>query len=748
MPRLYLICFLVFCAHFSNLLGQTELKQILKFADEQYQKGDYYYAKEYYEKAMTYDSSSVSILWGYAETLRAYQDYKNAATYYQLILEKEDTKIYPLSALYLGLMQQQNGDYNAALETFKYAKKKYARDKRNYPYLKARQSIKACIWARDNVRDTQEVLFEKLPPTVNSKNAEFGHTIRGNELIFSSLRADSTHENEEIYEKEYHTHLYSSKRITSDWDTSKAIKSLFTPKLNTGNGSFSLDGKRFYYSLCTEKSANYSCKIMVANYENGAWKNSDSLGSIINEFGANTTQPYIGSVNGEEWLFFSSDREDGEGGMDLFYSKITNGNQYGKVKNLKSINSIGNEITPFWDTTSNKLYFSSDWYEGFGGFDIFSSQLNENFETPINSGIPANSPANDLYYFTQADTSYVSSNRKGVYFSKNPTCCSDIFSLKPIPVPIVETPQETLEELNARLPVRLYFHNDIPDPRSWDTLTNVNYQASYNDYVKLLPTYQKEYGKGLSGQNAQDAAEDIEDFFLEYVQKGMSDLELFRDLLLKELQKGAKINISIKGFASPLAKTDYNVNLTKRRITSLKNYLGEWDNGVFLPFIKGTAENGALLTFTQIPFGEYTANRLISDNINDLKNSVYSRVAALERKIEIQSVSYIEAKDSLTSALKANKEIIDLGKISSEKEVFATFYLSNTLSDTITIVGIENTCSCVTTAVNYPVLLPHTQSILTFYFNPKEYSGKTVKSIVVKTDVGQELRLIISAEVE
>ena len=89
--------------------------------------------------------------------------------------------------------------------------------------------------------------------------------------------------------------------------------------------------------------------------------------------------------------------------------------------------------------------------------------------------------------------------------------------------------------------------------------------------------------------------------------------------------KGQNIELTIKGFASPLAKTDYNVKLTGRRITSLINYLREYDKGQFNEYIDATAENGGTLSFNKIPFGEYTASKLVSDNVNDTKNSVYSR---------------------------------------------------------------------------------------------------------------------------
>lgn len=748
MSRLHLIFIPFFLLTFS-LSGQTELKQILKFAEEQYEKGDYYYAKEYYEKALLYDSSSVSILWKYAETLRAYQDYPNAARYYGKVYEKEEARLYPNSLIYYGMMLKQSGNYEAALEVFKRAKKRYARDKRGFAYKKSREEISACVWAKSTIDDSADVVFTNLPETVNTKNAEFGHLVFENKLLFSSLRADSVHTNEEVYENDYHTHLYYSDKQDDKYTRADVVKELFYKKMNSGNGSFSLDGKRFYFSLCSEGEATYRCKIMVARYEDGRWADIDSLGEIINEPGTTTTQPAIGEVMGDEWLFFASNREDSKGGMDIYFSVIKNGNQYGKVKNFKSINTMGNEVTPYFDRENKVLYFSSDFHEGYGGFDVFEARFENNeFSKPKNLGVPVNSPANDLYYFTYGDTAYVSSNRIGSLFSKNPTCCSDIFKLYPTPEPEIEIPEETLEELNARLPVTLYFHNDIPNPRSWDTTTTVNYIDSYNDYTQMLPTYQKEYAKGLGSERARDAEEDIEDFFIEYVDQGVRDLQLFRDLLLKELQKGAKINVQVKGFASPLAKTDYNVNLTKRRIASLVNYLRAFGGGVFAPFMTNTAENGGRLVFTEIPFGEYVADQLISDNPNDKKNSVYSRAAAMERKIEIQSVTFIVEEDSLIQALTAEKRIIDAGVRKPGEKIEVEFSIRNQTSVPVKITAVTIPCNCIAVPEFDREFSPGETVRFKATLDTSDFMGHTVKSIEITTGYAQNLELMISVEVK
>ena len=49
MSRLYLTLFILLVIPLS-LMGQVKLKDLVKFADEQYKKGNYYYAIDFYKK--------------------------------------------------------------------------------------------------------------------------------------------------------------------------------------------------------------------------------------------------------------------------------------------------------------------------------------------------------------------------------------------------------------------------------------------------------------------------------------------------------------------------------------------------------------------------------------------------------------------------------------------------------------------------------------------------------------------------
>jgi tetratricopeptide (TPR) repeat protein len=752
MPRLHLITYF-FVFGITSVWGQTKIGTYIKHAEDKFKQGDYVYALELYENAMQIDSNAISLLWDYAETLKAYKDYRKAEYYYGKVFENENGLIYPYSLLNYGLMQKQNGKYEAAYKTFKKVKSLNNSNKKDYLYRKAVQEIEACSWAQNVTIQNDSINLYQLPAPVNSSDSEFGHLVRDGAIIFSSLRADSINSNEEVYANNYKTSLYSSQYSAVDYKESIKLNSLSVNGKNSGNGSYSLDGKRFYFSTCDENQFNYTCKIMVADVEDGNWINIDSLGEIINKVGSNTTMPNVGNVDGREILFFSSDRNGGQGGMDIWYSEIKNGNQYSEPQNITTINSIDNELSPWWDASLKELYFSSNWHIGLGGYDIFkSSYLMEDYSKPINLELPFNSPANDLYFFKYQDTSYFSSNRLGVNYSKNPTCCSDIFRVtyppKKLPKKIsiiIPSRIETLYELSKRLPVTLYFHNDCPNPKSQDTVTKINYMTGYKEYRAMLEQYQIEYTKGMSDENASIAKEELQAFFTNNVDKGVADLELFRDLLLKELETGAQINVTVKGFASPLAKTSYNVKLTKRRISSLVNYLKEYNGGIFEPYISGTAKNGGKVVFTMVPFGEYTANKSTSDDYYDQRNSVYSKAAAIERKVEIQSITYME--NNKIFPLSAAQTIYDAGKIDKEIRFEKEFILQNLTGQLVEIDSVYSIFDNIKVIQSSSAIPSKKTSGVTIQIDPSKMEGLTMQYIEVKVKGFTEtLKLIVTYE--
>ena len=104
---------------------------------------------------------------------------------------------------------------------------------------------------------------------------------------------------------------------------------------------------------------------------------------------------------------------------------------------------------------------------------------------------------------------------------------------------------------------------------------------------------------------------------------------------MEELKKGEKFELIFKGYASPLAKNEYNKFLSKRRINSVRNYIAIYKNGILLKYLIPDTNNTIALSFKEESFGEFLSDKLVSDNPNDKRNSIYSKKAALERKVEI-----------------------------------------------------------------------------------------------------------------
>jgi len=181
MPRLYLTIIaslLVFLVE-----GQVKLKDLISFGDEQFQKGDYYYATKIYDQAIALDSLSVDLHWKQAETQRAYKNYVEAAKWYAKVYAEDAEQVYPNALLYYALMVKQTGDYSKALGLFKKAYKASATFPDEYAYIKAKQEIKSTEFAiKSMVRSPEPIL--PMPDSINSFDAEFGHMFKNGVFYF------------------------------------------------------------------------------------------------------------------------------------------------------------------------------------------------------------------------------------------------------------------------------------------------------------------------------------------------------------------------------------------------------------------------------------------------------------------------------------------------------------------------------------------------------------------------------------
>ena len=634
---------------FLNLESKSQIKQLLKQGVEANELRDFSSAAQIYNQIILIDSSKIEYQLLFADASRLNYDNETALHWYQKIFKKDNGKKYKEVPFYIATLLKNTGKYKEAKKYFDkyYKKNKSSKDAfKKQLSLKAMQEIDACDLAQIIIKNPVEAPILHLDSAVNSKVSEYAPYEVDTFLYFSSLRDKSeTDERGVGYNK-----LYTSKKINNKHQKATELDSLFNKEgIHNANTCFNNDFTKIIVTRCKAlNKSQYTCEMYESHYLNNTWTELKKLPSPINIDGINTTHPNIGKINNKDVLLFSSNRPGGEGGMDIWYSFMNTDGTYEKPINAgKKINTIEDEITPFYVKEIHTLYFSSTWHKGLGNFDIFKSEFKVNeFTEPENVGYPINSSYNDIYYSVNSkkDKAYISSNRIGSFFEDKPSCCNDIysFSIPPLTEPIkpIDTTELLINQLKVLCPLTLYFHNDEPEPKTKVIVTKKNYKKTYDDYTLLKNKYISEYTKGNVGEQKEYSENRILNFFEDSLDEGMQDLEKFASLLESVLKRNEKVKITMKGFCSPLASTDYNVNLAKRRISSLQNYFIEYKDGMFLKYINNYNEAEGRIEFFNEDIGELPVSN-VSDDVNDIKNSVYSPSAASERKIQIIAISFL-----------------------------------------------------------------------------------------------------------
>ncbi len=623
-------------------------KQLYKAAQSAMQNKDYENATYYYHLLVLQDSLNPDYQYQLATAARL--NYQNALSFYWYKkLYEENINKYPEVIFYLGVLSKNKGDYKNSIKYFEKFSKKYKSTKKYPQYQKlvqdAKLHIQGCenaIIAKSNPKDYN---IHHIDSTVNTKLSEYAPFMNDTALIFSSLC--------KFADNEVYSQLFSSRYSNDTFYKARPLSS-FINEPNTHSANFTMYKNFIFYTKCNSLNASeFQCKIYVMKYINHHWTSPLELSYEINHPRYTTTHPFATSIDGKNVLFFSSNRPNGYGGMDIWYAFFDDQLNFEKAINAgKNVNSESDEITPYFDNIKKSLYFSSNTPRGFGGFDIFYTYWNKNnFEPSINLSYPVNSSHNDVYYSISTNRKYAffSSNRIGSYFEDLPNCCNDIYYYptsdsiykKDTITPVAtkkDTIIQTFNKLKLIVPLTLYFHNDEPDPKTKKTITDKNYQQTCEDYLQMKDEYIREYSMKLSGKQKENAIKFVEQFFEDSVEYGFSQLEKFANYLEELMKNKATIKIVMKGYCSPLASTEYNINLAKRRISSLRNYFYQYKNGLFMPYINNENDTtiGKIILIDE-DIGELVYSK-VSDDLKDKRNSVYSPYAASERKIQIIAV--------------------------------------------------------------------------------------------------------------
>ncbi|MBL7682262.1 MAG: OmpA family protein [Flavipsychrobacter sp.] len=580
----------------------------LRWADGLFREGSYFNAIEYYQQLKQEDERNPYLTYQLAECHWMTRDYAPAAAYYKEVYAMSP-KMYPEAVFKSALMVKQQGNYTDAIVLFN----QFITDNpKTFKKLKKRalREIEGCNMAMNSVKDPVQVNIINAGPNVNSAYTESAPLPLGDTaLLFSTMRQNNLAEIDKRTGDYMSRFMVSHKQGNVDrvdsfqWALAFNDGGFNTKNAHVGNGCYSPGGDRFYFTKCAEAdSMKVECKIYVSKFSKAKWGEPELLGEGINEGGSNT-QPYCAKVGKKEILFFSSNRKlQSRGGFDIWYSVIDSRNgTYRRPQNAgKQINTEQDEVTPYYDSRVNKLYFSSNGWVTMGGFDVYSADGGPSRYTNVtNLGYPINTSADEIYYIKDPigkPDAYLVSNRLGSVVLKNPTCCDDIWRIQYEPKLVVlgkVIDRKTQQPMNEVVVKMVDQNGDLKTFNSTDGNFGFNI-ARAKTYV--LNGDKQGFASTRATVNTMDVKRTDKDdtvtvtIYMDevvpeynfsvsnvYYDYDKADLRAESvaslDSVVAFLKDNPSFNVEVYSFTDGKGKDDYNKKLSEKRAQSVIDYL-------------------------------------------------------------------------------------------------------------------------------------------------------------------------------
>ena len=290
---------------------------------------------------------------------------------------------------------------------------------------------------------------------VNSNKLDFSPTFYKDGIVFVSNRkrpksAKKITDEKDEWLGDNFMSLYYAPQTSEGFDMPMEFSVNITTRYHEGPVSFSKDGTRIFFTRNNyedgEKKTNRKGDTLLKIYS--ALKNGNDWTSItelpFNVEDYDQCHPAL-SADGRT-LIFSSNREGGYGGMDLYKSEFLNG-QWSAPANLgPHINTTKNEVFPYVHETG-KLYFASNGHGGYGGLDVYAAKrMNSTWGAPTNIGSPINTLDDDFGYVVDATgkSGFFSSARKGGLGK------DDVYKFTIHPPKVAPAPEEEFTEKGVR----------------------------------------------------------------------------------------------------------------------------------------------------------------------------------------------------------------------------------------------------------------------------------------------------------
>jgi len=394
--------------------AQTD-KVLVELADEMYEFGDYEDALGIYLQALEENPTNLRANFMAGRSYLRTTAEKPMSVRYFLKAYELDPDVHP-DIFYLTAEGYRFGNrfdeaiqyYGKYIQEINTNRRKFANQDSEELKKKTNRKIEECKTAKDFIKNPVKVKIQSLGPVVNSHSDDYAPTIskENDVLFFTSRRAGGMSVLKDVDNK-FFEDIYVSEFENGDWGAPKNLGVPINSEQHDANINLNPNGTRLYLYK-TENSGD----IYYTEKKEGKWGKPEPLNKPINS-PAKETSVYETSDGMK--MFFSSDREGGQGRLDLYVAYGNGKGKWSKVENLgAAINTEYDEEGPFFDETNNILYFSSKGHNGMGNYDLFKTVFDPEKNTwskPENLGYPISSSDDDLYYVVSSDgvTAYYSS---------------------------------------------------------------------------------------------------------------------------------------------------------------------------------------------------------------------------------------------------------------------------------------------------------------------------------------------------
>lgn len=405
--RYFFQSLLVFLLLAAALPVSAQFRSEMRTANKEYELNAFNLAIESYKKALARRPNNVEALSRIADSYRMLNQMQTAHSYYQQVVRER--KVEPETLLEHAHVLKALGRYDEAKQWYLL----YARD---HDQVVGNHFAQSCDFALRQL--SSEAGFVVQSSSVNAPVADFGPTMPSpGQLVFNSARTTSG----ENFDGQARNRPFVT-AVGPDGSLQEAfvLRTGYTDAAgNVGPVSYTPDGRQVIFTRNNFTSgtrmvpeAGISMNLMIADVnQDGAWINPRPLPFNGTDY---STGYGTFSADGNS-IYFSSDRPEGYGGFDIYRANRQGQTWEAIPENLGTVvNSVGHEITPFFDGAS--LFFSSDWHHGMGTYDVFRAEMADSRpQTLYHMGNGINSNRDDIgfIYDPVMNSGYVVSNRIG-----------------------------------------------------------------------------------------------------------------------------------------------------------------------------------------------------------------------------------------------------------------------------------------------------------------------------------------------